>query len=173
MKRTLVGGLLGALFLGTTGCSQAPTSPIGPSAIGAGSTVQAVLADSHGQRLIAVVGEGQGIVNVSPERSEPGFSVEIQVAVWNASPNTTFNVKRAVDFTADGACTSSTFNQFPLPNPGPLVTLTTSQGGAGSTHVKFDRPQIGDDTAFDVRFEVSTSDSSVVLRTECFTVSVK
>lgn len=175
MKLMLVGGLLGVLFLGTTGCSQAPTNPIGPGAIGAGSAgVQPdVLPDSHGHKLIAVVGEGQGIVNVSPEASEPGFSVEIQVAVWNTSPNTTFNVKRAVDFTADGVCTSNTFIQFPLPNPGPLVTLTTSKGGAGSTHVKFDRPQIGDDTGFDVRFEVSTPDSSVVLRTECFTVSVK
>jgi hypothetical protein len=175
MKRMLVGGLLGVLVLGTMGCSQPPASPIGPSAIGAGAAAVQPdgLPESHGQRLIAVVGEGQGIVNVSPERSAPGFSVEIQVAVWKTSPNTTFNVKRAVDFTADGVCTSSTFIQFPLPNPGPLITLTTSKGGAGSTHIKFDRPQIGDDTAFDVRFEVSTPDSGVVLRTECFTVSVK
>jgi hypothetical protein len=175
MKRMLVAGLLGVLVLGTMGCSQPAANPIGPGAIGAeGAAVQPdVLPESHGHRLIAVVGEGQGIVNVSPERSEPGFSVEIQVAVWNTSPNTAFNVKRAVDFTADGVCTSSTFIQFPLPNPGPLITLTTSEGGAGSTHIKFDRPQIGDDTAFDVRFEVSTPDSGVVLRTECFTVSVK
>ena len=175
MKRTLVGGLLGVLVLGTMGCSQRPASPISPSAIGPGATAVQPdgLPESHGQGLIAVVGDGRGIVNVSPERSEPGFSVEIQVAVWNTSPNTTFNVKRAVDFTADGVCTSSTFIQFPLPNTGPLITLTTSEGGAGSTHVKFDRPQIGDDTAFDVRFEVSTPDSAVVLQTECFTVSVK
>lgn len=175
MKLTLVGGLLAMLFLGTTGCSQAPTNPIGPGGISAGGAAvqQGVLRNSHGHGLTAVVGEGQGVVNVSPEASEPGFSVEIQVAVWNTTPNTTFNVKRAVDFTADGVCTSGTFIQFPLPNPGSLVTLTTSQGGAGSTHIKFDRPQIGDDTAFDVRFEVSTLDSSVVMRTECFTVSVK
>lgn len=185
MKLMLLGVLLGVLLQGTTGCSQAPTNPLGPGAIGErGAAIQSavlpdshghrlIAPDSHGHRLIAVVGEGQGIVNVSPEASEPGFSVEIQVAVWNTSPNTTFNVKRAVDFTADGVCTSNTFIQFPLPNPGPLVTLTTSQGGAGSTHVKFDRPQIGDETRFDVRFEVSTPDSSVVLRTECFTVSVK
>jgi len=175
MKLMLLGVLLGVLLQGTTGCSQAPTNPLGPGAVGEGGAAiqSAVLPDSHGHRLIAVVGEGQGIVNVSAEASEPGFSVEIQVAVWNTSPNTTFNVKRAVDFTADGVCTSNTFIQFPLPNPGPLVTLTTSQGGAGSTHVKFDRPQIGDETGFDVRFEVSTPDSSVVLRTECFTVSVK
>ena len=172
----LVGGLLGVPFLETTGCSQAPTNPIGPGAIGAGgAAVQpwTVLPDSHGHRLIAVVGEGQGIVNASPEGSEPGFSVEIQVAVWNTSPNTTFNVKRAVDFTADGVCTSSTFIQFPLPNPVRLSRSPRLRAGAGSTHVWSDRPQIGDDSGFDVRFEVSTPDSSVVLRTECFTVSVK
>jgi hypothetical protein len=122
---------------------------------------------------MAVVGEGQGVVNVSPEASEPGFSVEIQVAVWNTSANTTFDVKRAVDFIADGDCTSSSFMQFPSSNQGSPATLTTSQGGAGSAHVAFDRPPIGDDTQFDVRFEVSTPASSVVLRTECFTVSVK
>jgi len=130
-------------------------------------------ASSQGNRLTAVAGEGEGIVNVSPERSEPGFSVEIQVAVWKTSPNTTFNVKRAVDFTPDGICTSSSFVQFPLPNPGPLVQLTTSEDGAGATHIKFERPQIADGASFDVRFEVSTADASIVLRTECFTVSVK
>jgi len=175
MKVTLVAGLLSVLFLGTSGCSRGPTNPIGPGAIGAGgAAVQpVVLPDSHGHTLIAVVGEGRGVVNVSPEASEPGFSVEIQVAVWKTSPNTTFNVKRAVDFTVDGECTSSSFVQFPSPNPGSPVTLTTSQGGAGSAHVAFDRPPIGDDTQFDVRFEVSTPASSVVLLTECFTVSVK
>jgi hypothetical protein len=175
MKRMLLGGLLGVVVLGTTGCSQVPANPIGPSTIGAGGgAVQAdILPDSHGHRLIAVVGEGEGIVNVSPEASEPGFTVEIQIAIWKTRPNATFNIKRAVDFTADGVCTSVTFIQFPLPNPGPLAALITSQGGAGSTHVKFDRSQIGDDTAFDVRFEVSTRDSGVVMQTECFTVSVK
>jgi hypothetical protein len=171
MKRLLMGGLLSVLVLGTIGCSEPPANPIGPGAIGAGAAAvqPVVLPESHGHRLRADVGEGQGIVNVSPERSEPGFSVEIQVAVWDTSPNTTFNVKRAVDFTPDGVCTNSTFILFPVPN----ATFTTSEGGAGSTHIKFDRPQIGDDTAFDVRFEVSTPDSGVVLRTECFTVYVK
>jgi hypothetical protein len=130
-------------------------------------------ASSHGQRLTAVTGQGEGIVNVSPDRSEPGFSAEIQVAVRNTSPNTTFNVKRAVDFTPDGVCTSDAFVQFPLPNSGPPVQLTTSEGGAGATHIKFERPQIADGTSFDVRFELSTPDGSTVLRTECFTVSVK
>ena len=175
MKRISVGGLLGVLVLGMTGCSQVPAGTIGPSAIGTGAaTVQAdVLPDSHGHRLIAVVGEGEGIVNVSPDASELGFSVEIQVAVRKTLPNATFNIKRAVDFTPDGVCTNDTFVQFPSSNQGSPATLITSKGGAGSAHVKFDRTQIGDDTAFDVRFEVSTPDSAVVLRTECFTVSVK
>ncbi|MFN2567180.1 MAG: hypothetical protein ABR499_19465 [Gemmatimonadaceae bacterium] len=132
-----------------------------------------MLPDSHGHRLTAVAGEGEGMVNVSPEASEAGLNVEIEVAVWKTSPNTTFNVKRASNVTADGVCTSSTFIQFPLPNPGPLVTLTTSEGGAGSTHIKFDRPQIPDGTRFAVRYEVSTPDGSIVLRSECFTVSIK
>ncbi|MFN2566610.1 MAG: hypothetical protein ABR499_16560 [Gemmatimonadaceae bacterium] len=129
--------------------------------------------DSHGHRLTAVVGEGTGIVNVSPEASEPGLNVENQVSIWKTSPNTTFNVKRASNVTTNGECTSSNFVQFPLPNPGPLVTITTSKGGAGSTHIKFDNPQRPDGTRFAVRYEVSTSDRSVVLQSECFTVAGK
>jgi hypothetical protein len=157
------------------GCSSdSGTDVLAPSDILVPSLRQQAAAadvpDSHGHTLTAVVGEGTGIVNVSAEASEPGFNVEIEVSVWKTSPNTTFNVKRASNVTTNGECTSSNFVQFPLPNPGPLVTITTSAGGAGSTHIKFDRPQTPDGTRFAVRYEVSTSDRSVVLQSECFTV---
>jgi hypothetical protein len=128
---------------------------------------------SHGHRLTAVSGEGEGMVNVSPTGGTPGFSAQIQVTVRKTSPNTTFDVKRAFDFTVDGVCTSDTFIQFPLPNPGPLVQLKTTEGGAGAAHISFERPQIADGTSFDVRFELSTPDGLLVLRTDCFTVAVK
>jgi hypothetical protein len=142
-------------------------------AVAAMPSVAHALSNSHAQRLTSVAGEGEGIVNISPERNEPGFSAEIQVAVWKTSPNTTFSVKRAFDFNVDGVCSSDNFVQFPLPNSGPLVQLTTSEGGAGATHIKFERPQIADNTEFDVHFEVSTADASIILRTGCFTVSVE
>ncbi len=157
------------------GCSpDSGTDVLAPSDVLAPPLSQQAAAtdipDSHGHKLKAVVGEGTGIVNVSPEASEPGLNVENEVSVWKTSPNTTFNVKRASNVTTNGECTSSNFIQFPLPNPGPLVTITTSEGGAGSAHIKFDRLPIPDGTRFAVRYEVSTSDRSVVLQSECFTV---
>lgn len=82
------------------GCSpDSRTDVLAPSDILAPPLRQQVAAAdvpaSHGHRLKKVVGEGTGIVNVSPEASEPGFNVEIEVSVWKTSPNTTFNVKRA------------------------------------------------------------------------------
>jgi hypothetical protein len=122
---------------------------------------------------MAVVGSGEGIVNVSPTANQEGFSVETQVALWNTRPSTTFDLKRAVDMNADGICSSTNFVQLPLPNPGPLVKLTTSPGGAGTVHVKFALPQLPDGATLAVRFEVSSEESSIVLRTDCFSVAVK
>ena len=155
-------------------CSESP-NPLQPSALpalDAHASQAAELPGSHGNTLFAVVGEGRGIVNVTPDASEEGFSVETQVNVWQTRPNTTFGVKRAVDVNGS-ACTSTNFVQLPLPNPGPLVTLTTSPGGAGAVHVKFALPQLVEGTTLAVRFEVSSADSSIVLRTDCFTVAVK
>lgn len=153
-------------------CANSSSAQTPPNEVGA-SQVHVLAGSSHAQKLTPISGTGEGIVNVSPEASRDGFSVEIQVTVWRTSPNTVFNVKRAVDFTVDGICTNNQFLQLPLPNPGPLSTLTTSPGGAGAVHVPFDRPQIVDGAMFDVQFEVSSEDQSVVLRTECFTVVVK
>lgn len=161
-------------------CSESSRNPIGPSGfqsasspvVGAAAS-QPPVANSHGNKLIAVVGSGEGIVNVSPTANQEGFSVETQVALWNTRASTTFDVKRAVDMNADGICTSTNFVQLPLPNPGPLVKLTTSPGGAGTVHVKFALPQLPDGATLAVRFEVSSEDSSIVLRTDCFSVAVK
>jgi hypothetical protein len=102
----------------------------------------------------------------------------VQVSLWQTRPNATFHLKRAGDFTLDGVCTNTAFVPFPLPNPGPLVTLTTSPGGAGSRHVQFaldpdEFPQFAAGVTFEVHWEISTPDSSVVLRSDCFPVTVK
>ena len=163
--------VLPVLLAFSVACSETSQNPLRPSATLVGESSE--LPGSHGHKLTAMLGEGEGIVNVSPDASQPGFSVETQVAVWKSSPNTTFIVSRAVDFTADGICTSTNFVPLPRPNPGPLVTLTTSPGGAGSVHVSFALPQIPDNTELDVRFQVSTADGSIMLRTECFTVTAR
>ena len=174
MQRTVAAAVMLATLCAA--CSENSPNPLRPSAPQAPSALPiqpGVLPDSHGNKLIAIAGDGQGIVNVSPTANQQGFSVETQVTVWQTRPNTTFDVKRAVDVNADGICTSTNFVQLPVPNFGPLVKLTTSPGGAGTVHVKFALPQLAEGTMLAVRFEVSSEDSSIVLQTECFTVPVK
>jgi hypothetical protein len=67
------------------------------------------------------------------------------------------------------------FLTFPLPAAGPLVTLTTSPGGAGAAHIDFAAPTISDDTRFDVMFRLvdDLTTPTVDLRTGCFTVTVR
>ena len=162
-------------------CSESSPSLVRPSAITASGPLAvrpAVLPDSHGQPLIAVVGEGEGVLNITPKADRPGFSVEIQVALRKTRPNTTFTLARAVDFTLDGVCTNTNFVPLPLPNPGPLVLLTTSPGGAGAAHVSFaldpvQFPQFSEGRTFEVHWEIRAIDSSVVLRSDCFRVTVK
>jgi hypothetical protein len=162
-------------------CSESSPNLVQPSAITPPSPLAvqpAVLPDSHGQQLVAVVGEGEGVLNISPKADRPGFSVEIQVALRKTSPNTTFTLSRAVDFTLDGICTNTNFVPLPRPNPGPLVLLTTSPGGAGAAHVSFaldpvQFPRFSEGTTFEVHWEIRATDASVVLRSDCFRVTVK
>lgn len=47
------------------------------------------------------------------------------------------------------------FVTFPCPGAGPLVTLQTSAGGAGTMHSDFTAPAIADGTQFEVCSEWS------------------
>ena len=179
--RRLAAAILAAVVALCPACSENSPNPVQPSAItppGPLAVQPAALPDSHGQQLVAVVGEGEGILNISPKADRPGFSVEIQVALQKTSPNTTFTLARAVDFTLDGVCTNTNFVPLPLPNPGPLVLLTTSPGGAGAAHVSFaldpvQFPQFSEGTTFEVHWEIRATDASVALRSDCFRVTVK
>lgn len=156
-------------------CGREHESPLGPQTPDLSSSASEGAArsasETHGLELTAVEGEGTGLVNVTTTAADQGtFHVQIAVSVHGANPGTTFAIKRAVDFTVDGNCASSSFLQFPLPNPGPLATLTTSPRGAGAAHIDFGRP-IPSGSSFDVWFQVVTPGTD--LRTECFTVDVK
>lgn len=156
-------------------CVREDESPLAPDtrdlASSASDGTARTMSETHGLELTAIEGEGTGIVNVTTTAADQGtFHVQIEVNVHGAPANTTFAVKRAVDFAVDGSCANSKFLQFPLPNPGPLATLTTSPGGAGAAHIDFGRP-IPSGSSFDVWFQVVAPGTD--LRTECFTVDVK
>jgi hypothetical protein len=132
---------------------------------------------THGIDLVAVLGTGSGAVNVTPTAQDQGtFHVQGQVHIRGASPNTTYLVQRAPDLNvSDPACTGPWIS-FPVPNAGPLVTLTTSPAGAGAAHFEL---AVGgpftSGTRFNVRFRVidDLQNPTSVLMSDCVTVVVK
>ena len=148
------------------------------------------VAATHGEALTAIRGAGSGIVNVTATAAVAGgFSAQINVNIHGAPPDTTFYIQRAPEVGrpngADGICQRAAglppwgppapnFVTFAVPGT-PLVTLVTSAGGAGATHIDFAAPTILDGTQFDVMFRLVDSLTSPTneLRTGCFTVTVK
>lgn len=176
------------------GASTAPSSAQSPSvglaSVGSNASTGPASA-THGELLTAVLGTGSGIVNVTTTAAVDGsFSAQINVNVHDAPPNTTFYVQRAPEVGrpngADGICQRAAgllpwgppapnFVTFPMPAAGSLVSLQTSEGGAGAVHIDFALPTIPDGTRFDVMFRLVDSLTSPTneLRTGCFTVTVK
>jgi len=191
----VIGGSVFALACsGPSGSPTAPnaalSAPAGWQGIASRGSSHAASA-THGQQLTAVVGAGSGIVNVAATAAADGtFSAQINVNVHGAPPNTTFYVQRAPEVGrvngADGLCQRAAglppwgppapnFVTFPLPAAGPLVTLQTSEGGAGAVHIDFGAATILDGTQFDVMFRLVDSLTSPTneLRTGCFTVTAR
>jgi hypothetical protein len=172
------------------GCNR-PSSPAAPSNAAASSTASTAALRTHGEALSAIIGSGAGMVNVTPTAAVDGsISAQINVNVHDAPANTTFYVQRAPEIGrplgSDGICQRAlgmapwgpptpNFVTFPLPGSGPLVTLQTSEGGAGAVHIDFAAPAIADGTRFDVMFRLvdSLTTPTNELRTACFTVDVK
>jgi hypothetical protein len=189
-----IGASLFALACGRTESPTGPQAnlsrPLASQAVDSNGASQSVLT-THAERLEAVIGVGSGVVNVTPTAAVDGsFSAQINVNVHDAPPNTTFYVQRAPEIGrpngADGICQRAAgespwgppapnFVTFPLPAAGPLVTLQTSEGGAGAVHIDFAAPTIADGTRFDVMFRLVDDLTSPTndLRTGCFTVTVK
>jgi hypothetical protein len=156
----------------------APTAPGGLSSSAGAGAQSSAGQGTHGYPLTAIAGEGTGHVNISPEASQEGFSVEVQVSVRSSEPNAEFLLTRSVDFVPDGVCTGTTFTPLPLPNSGPLELLTTSPAGAGAKHASFaftppPPAPFEDGKQFDVHWEIRTESRSTVLRSGCITVTVR
>jgi hypothetical protein len=188
MNRRMIAVGIGVSIVAVA-CSRA-SSPAAPSAA-ARSTFSSAALQTHGEGLSAITGSGAGMVNVTPTAAVDGsFSAQINVNVHDAPPNTIFYVQRAPEIGrplgSDGVCQRAmgiapwgpptpNFVTFPLPGAGPLVTLTTSEGGAGAVHIDFAAPTIADGTKFDVMFRLVDNLTAPTneLRTGCFTVDVK
>jgi hypothetical protein len=196
MKRLLIASLIATgLSLVVVACNRQEGSPIAPALTGSSSAASVSNANGTAsvptaEPLQAVTGSGSGIVKVTPTALADGFTAQITVNVHGAVPNTTFYIQRAPEVGrangADGVCQRAAglppwgppapnFVTFPLPGTGPLATLQTSEGGAGSTHIDFVAPTIADGTQFDVMFRLvdDLMNPTNELRTRCFTVTVR
>ena len=160
-----------------TAASIAACSSDSTASIASSPTLAVRGGATHAIKLVASIGTGTGAVNVTPTAEDHGtFHVQGEVHIRGAAPNTTYLVQRAPDLNvADGACTGPWIS-FPIPNAGPLVTLTTSPGGAGAAHFEL---AVGgaftSGTPFNVRFRVIDAlvNTTSLLVSDCVTVVVK
>jgi len=149
--------------------------------------------------LYRVTGSGTcdtGAVAIAVRPNGGTFAGTMKFRVRGARPNTLYYVQRAAEFpvnasSADGVCqrvdgtppwtaadgfTGATWVVFPLPYPGPIVTLTTDAAGDASVEFEFAAPQIAAGTRFDVMMrlvDVDVGDGNGVtseLRSGCMTV---
>jgi len=170
----LPAALLGALIVAACSSDSPPTVPgAGP----ARATFDVAPTKTHDIALTAVMGTGSGAVNVTPTAEDQGtFHVQGEVHIRDAAPNTTYLVQRAPDLNvADPSCTGPWIS-FPMPNPGPVVTLTTSPAGAGAAHFELGvGGKFTSGTPFNVRFRVidDPAKPTSVLMSDCITVVVK
>ena len=182
----LVIGMAGSLL--ASACSgDSLRSPTGP---GTGATVDTSVAlassPSNGLPLTAVVGTGSGTFNLAypaTDRLATG-DAQFTISVHGVSPNTLLYVQRAGDVglpggqQADGVCQRATAGLFgPVPHPeGGTVTLETSPGGTGATHVHFYGPTPNGttiDTMYRLVDALPPAVPTMDLRTPCFTFTIK
>ena len=182
----LVIGMAGSLLV--IACSgDSVRSPAGPST---GATVDPSVtlasASSNGLPLTAVVGTGSGTFNLTQTASDRLFTGDAQftMSVHGVSPNTVFYVQRAGDIglpdgqQSDGVCQRANAGLFgAVPDPeGGTVTLETSPGGAGATHLHFFGPTPNGttiDTVYRLVDALPPAAPTVDLRTPCFTFTIK
>ena len=172
-----------AAGLAAVACSDLP-STVAPSG---GVPVRPSVANGGpGLPLIPFVGTGAGSFNlVHTESDRGGFTGDSQltISVHGVTPNTVLYVRRAGDLgllggqQADGICQRAAAGLFgPVPAPdGTLVTLETSPGGSGTTHIHFYGMGEGNrlDSVWRVVDALPPAAPTIDLRTPCFTFTVK
>jgi hypothetical protein len=144
-------GLAVGLFAACAALVAAPAAQAGPT--------------GDMSALTAVMGQGTGLVIVSPTSAGKGdFDARVKVNIHDAAPNTTFSVTRAIAAPNTGCANFLTpFDE--------VATLTTSAGGAGA--VEFERGMRhgpGTTMSFDLMLRVVSPDGSTMLQTECMTI---
>src|SRR5436190_16881164 len=177
MRITILPAVVVSALL-SAGCSvDSPTPTTLPAVGSARPTFDIVPMKTHDIELVAVLGTGTGAVNATPTAEDQGtFHVQGEVHIRDAAPNTTYLVQRAPDLNvADPSCTGP-WKSFPIPNAGPILTLTTSPAGSGAAHFELGvGGAFTSGTPFNVRFRVIDNEANPtsVLMSDCITIVVK
>jgi hypothetical protein len=139
---------------------------------------------------------GFGGISVTPKAIPEGtFTADINIRVMGLKANTTYLVQRAQEGVAgrplggDGICQRSlslfpwsssdaaalSFQTVPLPNTGPLISVTTAANGDGSLDFEFRTLMIMAGTSNDVMYRLVDNDiaPTTEIRSACMTITAK
>lgn len=118
--------------------------------------------------LSAISGSGSGTLQGATTGAGMGtLSVQGEADVWGTAANTSFNIQRTT-YVPYTNCDPSQVTQGNLV----LGSFTTSASGAGSGHFQRNSPAPSG-TTFDVLFQVVSSDGSILLQSNCLTVTAQ
>jgi hypothetical protein len=135
-------------------------------------------------------------ISVSPKAIPEGtFTADISIRLVALKANTTYLIQRAQEgvggrpLGGDGICQRSlslspwsssdaaapTFQTVPLPNTGPLITVTTAANGDGSLDFEFRTLQLFAGTTNDVMYRLVDNDAAPTteLRSACMTITAQ
>ena len=145
----------------------------------------------------ALKGEtGVGGISVTPKAIPEGtFTADISIRLKGMKANTTYLVQRAQEgvggrpMGGDGICqralgmspwspsdaAAATFQTVPLPNTGPLISVTTAANGDGALDFEFRTLMIVAGTTNDVTYRLIDDDTAPTteLRSACMTITAK
>ena len=145
----------------------------------------------------ALKGEtGVGGISVTPKAIPEGtFTADISIRLKGMKANTTYLVQRAQEgvggrpMGGDGICQRAlgmspwspsdaptvTFQTVPLPNTGPLISVTTAANGDGALDFEFRTLMIVAGTTNDVTYRLIDDDTAPTteLRSACMTITAK
>jgi hypothetical protein len=145
----------------------------------------------------ALKGEtGSAGISVTPKAIPEGtFTADISVRLKGLKANTTYLLQRAQEgvggrsLGGDGICQralglspwsptdppTTTFQTVPLPNTGPLITITTAASGDGTLDFEFRTLMIVAGTTNDVMYRLVDDDTAPTteLRSPCMTITAR
>lgn len=154
-------------------------------------------AGTHQSALSRVSGGGAcgtgGVSVTSFAVPEQTFAATIRFRVRGGVPGTTYILQRAAEvgrpLASDGICQRATglppwgpadgpapsFVTFPLPNPGPAITVTTDGAGDATKEFELRLATISSGTVFDVQMRMVDDETAPLseMRSGCMTVNVR